>query len=88
MCSFSGVWYHFGLVSKLQKLVAGGLPERILTAFQSVFEDHPNEDTAYSKYGAAVQQLTKIMEDVENSLNQGMGPAVRLVIFSVKISYM
>ncbi|GLT87542.1 hypothetical protein SLE2022_056210 [Rubroshorea leprosula] len=53
------------------KLVAGGLPERILTAFQSVFEDHPNEEMAYSKYGDALHQLSKIMEDVENSLNQG-----------------
>ncbi|XVF06719.1 hypothetical protein REPUB_Repub06bG0075000 [Reevesia pubescens] len=53
------------------KLAVGGLPEKILTAFQSVLEDNPNEDTALNKCNAAVQHLIKIGEDVESNLAQG-----------------
>ncbi|XWS58606.1 hypothetical protein CRYUN_Cryun08bG0048900 [Craigia yunnanensis] len=53
------------------KLAVGGLPEKILTAYQSVLEDNPNEDTALNKCNAAVQHLSKIGEDVESSLAQG-----------------
>ncbi|XVE62447.1 hypothetical protein DITRI_Ditri06bG0118800 [Diplodiscus trichospermus] len=53
------------------KLAVGGLPEKILTAFQSVLEDNPNEDTALNKCNAAVQHLHNIREDVESSLAQG-----------------
>ncbi|XVE90296.1 hypothetical protein DITRI_Ditri20bG0066400 [Diplodiscus trichospermus] len=53
------------------KLAVGGLPEKILTAYQSVLEDNPNEDTALNKCKAAVQHLIKIGEDVGSSLAQG-----------------
>ncbi|XVF30689.1 hypothetical protein REPUB_Repub16aG0079700 [Reevesia pubescens] len=53
------------------KLAVGGLPEKILTAYQSVLEDNPSEDTALNKCNAAVQHLIKIGEDVESSLAQG-----------------
>ncbi|GKV07650.1 hypothetical protein SLEP1_g19397 [Rubroshorea leprosula] len=53
------------------KLAVGGLPEKILIAFQSVFEDYPNEEMAFNKYNASIQQLSKIVEDVEHSLAQG-----------------
>ncbi|XP_022748278.1 actin cytoskeleton-regulatory complex protein pan-1-like isoform X2 [Durio zibethinus] len=53
------------------KLAVGGLPEKILSAYQSVLEDNPNEDTALNKCNAAVQHLSKIEEDVECSLAQG-----------------
>ncbi|XWS57934.1 hypothetical protein CRYUN_Cryun09bG0215500 [Craigia yunnanensis] len=53
------------------KLAVGGLPEKILTAYQSVLEDNPNEDTALNKCNAAVQHLIKIGEDVGSSLVQG-----------------
>lgn len=62
-------------------MAVGGLPEKILIAFQSVFEDYPNEEMAFNKYHASVQQLSKIVEDVEHSLAQGMGPAMRLSYF-------
>ncbi|KAK6243616.1 hypothetical protein QUC31_010025 [Theobroma cacao] len=53
------------------KLAVGGLPEKILTAYQSVLEDNQNEDIALNKCNAAVHQLHKIGEDVESSLAQG-----------------
>ncbi|XWS64945.1 hypothetical protein CRYUN_Cryun05aG0047900 [Craigia yunnanensis] len=53
------------------KLAVGGLPEKILTAYESVLEDNPNEDTALNKCNAAVQHLIKIGADVGNSLAQG-----------------
>ncbi|OMO61310.1 hypothetical protein COLO4_33469 [Corchorus olitorius] len=53
------------------KLAVGGLPEKILTAYQSVLEDNPNEDTALNKCNAAVQHLNKFGEDLESSLAQG-----------------
>ncbi|OMO69906.1 hypothetical protein CCACVL1_19206 [Corchorus capsularis] len=53
------------------KLAVGGLPEKILTAYQSVLEDNPNEDPALNKCNAAVQHLNKFGEDLESSLAQG-----------------
>ncbi|XVF56749.1 hypothetical protein PTKIN_Ptkin06aG0145000 [Pterospermum kingtungense] len=53
------------------KLAVGGLPEKILTAYQSVLEDNPKEDTSLNKCNAAVHHLSKIGEDIESSLAQG-----------------
>ncbi|KAL4351492.1 hypothetical protein GQ457_06G016290 [Hibiscus cannabinus] len=53
------------------KLAVGGLPEKILTAYQTVLEDNPNEDTVLNKCNAAVQNLSKLGENVESSLAQG-----------------
>ncbi|XVF42698.1 hypothetical protein PTKIN_Ptkin01aG0385300 [Pterospermum kingtungense] len=53
------------------KLAVGGLPEKILTAYQSVLEENPNEDTALSKCNAAVQHLIRTGENVGSSLAQG-----------------
>ena len=57
--------------SSLQKLAVGGLPEKILTAFHSVLDEHLNEDAALNKCNAAVQQLGKLVEDTENTVAQG-----------------
>ncbi|XP_039063464.1 regulation of nuclear pre-mRNA domain-containing protein 1B-like [Hibiscus syriacus] len=53
------------------KLAVGGLPEKILTAYQSVLEDNPNEDTVLNKCNAAVHNLGKLGENVESNLTQG-----------------
>ncbi|TYG46620.1 hypothetical protein ES288_D11G270100v1 [Gossypium darwinii] len=53
------------------KLAVGGLPEKILTAYQSVLEDNPSEDTVLNKCNAAVQNLSKLEENAESSLAQG-----------------
>ncbi|KAL2320548.1 hypothetical protein Fmac_029517 [Flemingia macrophylla] len=53
------------------KLAVGCLPEKILTAFQPVFDDHLNEEAALSNCNAAVRDMGKVVEDVENTLAQG-----------------
>ncbi|KAJ7976477.1 regulation of nuclear pre-mRNA domain-containing protein 1B-like [Quillaja saponaria] len=53
------------------KLATGGLTEKILTAFQSVLDEHHNEDAALNKCNGAVSNVGKIMEDVESALAQG-----------------
>lgn len=53
------------------KLAIGGLPEKILTAFQTVFDDHSNEETAFNMCNTAVHHLSKIGEDVDSASNQG-----------------
>jgi len=37
----------------------------------SVNEEHPNEEAALNKCNAAVSQVGRIVEDVENTLSQG-----------------
>ncbi|KAG6691036.1 hypothetical protein I3842_10G044000 [Carya illinoinensis] len=53
------------------KLAVGGLPEKILTAFQSVLDEHSTEEAALSKCNATVHHVGKIEEDVECTLTQG-----------------
>ncbi|KAK4282051.1 hypothetical protein QN277_013472 [Acacia crassicarpa] len=53
------------------KLAVGGHPEKILTAFQSVLDEHLGEEAALSKSYAAVRDVGKFIEDVENALAQG-----------------
>lgn len=57
--------------SKPQKLAVGGLPEKILTAFQPVLEEHLSEEAALNKCSAALHHVGKIDEDVENTLTHG-----------------
>ncbi|XP_057949253.1 uncharacterized protein LOC131144568 [Malania oleifera] len=60
------------------KLAVGGLPERIVTAFQSVHDEHLNEETALNKCEGAVLCVGKLEKDVESTFSQGneRGPAV------------
>ncbi|CAL8168351.1 unnamed protein product [Prunus armeniaca] len=53
------------------KLAVGGLPEKILTAFQPVLEEHLSEEAALNKCSAALHHVGKIDEDVENTLTHG-----------------
>ncbi|KAM1196785.1 hypothetical protein ACFX2G_008542 [Malus domestica] len=53
------------------KLAVGGLPEKILTAFQPVLDEHLTEEAALHKCNAAVLYVGKIDEDVENTLIHG-----------------
>ncbi|KAK9170617.1 hypothetical protein Syun_002757 [Stephania yunnanensis] len=52
------------------KLAIGGLPEKIVTAFQSVHDEHFKEDTALSKCKAAVQHVEKIEKEFEIACSQ------------------
>ena len=57
--------------SSLQKLAVGGLPEKILTAFQPILDQHLNEEASLNNCSAAVREVGKVVEDVENTLAQG-----------------
>ncbi|KAH1077463.1 hypothetical protein AAZX31_19G108400 [Glycine max] len=53
------------------KLAVGCLPEKILTAFQPVLDEHLNEKDALNNCSAAVREVGKVVEDVENTLAHG-----------------
>ncbi|XP_062111911.1 uncharacterized protein LOC133823260 isoform X2 [Humulus lupulus] len=53
------------------KLSVGDLPEKIITAFQSVLDEHISEEAAIKKCSTALQYVSKIEEEAENALTQG-----------------
>ncbi|XP_065013035.1 actin cytoskeleton-regulatory complex protein pan-1-like [Musa acuminata AAA Group] len=53
------------------KLALGEMPEKIVTAYQSVLDDRSNEDTALSNCKISVQVLEKMEKDVDVSCTQG-----------------
>ncbi|XP_042488863.1 uncharacterized protein LOC122069002 isoform X3 [Macadamia integrifolia] len=53
------------------KLAVGGMPAKIVTAFQAVHDEHFNEDTALNKCKAAVRCVEKMEKDVDNGCIQG-----------------
>ncbi|XP_049933159.1 uncharacterized protein LOC116249911 isoform X2 [Nymphaea colorata] len=53
------------------KLAIGGMPERIVSAFQSVHDDHFNEDTALNKCKAAIRRVGKMEKDVDDARSHG-----------------
>ncbi|CAN1132384.1 Regulation of nuclear pre-mRNA domain-containing protein 1B [Linum perenne] len=61
------------------KLAVGGIPEKILTAFQSVLEENQTEEDALDNSSAAVSHLGKIREDIENTSIAGNQPGSALV---------
>ena len=60
------------------KLAVGCLPEKILTAFHTVLDEHLNEEAVLNKSNAGVHDMVKLLEDVENTLAQGsqLGPTL------------
>ncbi|KAK7286616.1 hypothetical protein RJT34_21736 [Clitoria ternatea] len=61
------------------KLAAGCLPEKILSAFQSVLDENANEEAALNQCNTAVRDVGKVVEDVENTLALGNQPEFTLV---------
>ncbi|KAM7273538.1 hypothetical protein ACFE04_028202 [Oxalis oulophora] len=57
------------------KLAVGGQPEKILTAFQSVLDEHTNEEDALNKCNVAVVNVSKF-GDLENTSTHANGPAL------------
>ncbi|KAL5546892.1 hypothetical protein UlMin_006579 [Ulmus minor] len=53
------------------KLAVGGLPEKIITAFQSVLDEHQKEEVALNKCSTVLQHVGKLEEDIESVLIQG-----------------
>lgn len=54
-------------------MAVGALPEKIITAFQSVLEEHSNEEATLNKCITVLHHVGKVGEDVENMLAQGKG---------------
>ena len=54
-----------------QKLAVGGMPEKILTAFQSVLDEHVNEDVAVHRFHAAIQQVVKMEKEAMETGSKG-----------------
>ncbi|XP_068660808.1 uncharacterized protein [Aristolochia californica] len=53
------------------KMAVGGMPEKIVTAFQSVHDEHLNEDTILNKCRAAVRCVEKMEKDVDDACTHG-----------------
>ncbi|WOL17107.1 hypothetical protein Cni_G25896 [Canna indica] len=53
------------------KLAVGEMPEKIVSAYQSVLDEHSNEDTALSKCKETVQLLEKMEKDIDVASKQG-----------------
>ncbi|XP_010931495.1 uncharacterized protein [Elaeis guineensis] len=53
------------------KLAVGGMPEKIVTAYQAVLDEHFNEDTALNKCKAAACCVEKMEKDVNDARAQG-----------------
>lgn len=53
------------------KLAVGGMPEKILTAFQLVHDEHVNEETALNNCEGAVRRIGDMERDVESNSTQG-----------------
>ncbi|KAL0359717.1 UNVERIFIED_CONTAM: Regulation of nuclear pre-domain-containing protein 1B [Sesamum angustifolium] len=61
------------------KLAVGGLPEKILTAFQLVHDEIVNEEAALNKCRDTVSHVREIEKDVLNVSSQGNLPASDVV---------
>lgn len=66
-------------------MAVGGLPEKILTAFQSVLDEHSTEEAALSKCSGSVRHVGKIEEDVENNIIQGKSSTLVFDVFYMQL---
>ncbi|KAL5204107.1 hypothetical protein ABZP36_008978 [Zizania latifolia] len=60
----------------MKKLTVGGMPEKIVTAYQSVLDRHFDEDTALNKCKGAISVLEKMDKDVDDACTQGIQSAL------------
>ncbi|KAK3119645.1 hypothetical protein QOZ80_9AG0673260 [Eleusine coracana subsp. coracana] len=63
----------------VKKLIVGGMPEKIVTAYQSVLDKHFNEDTALNKCKSTVVVLENINKDAEDACKQGIQQGSSLI---------
>uniref|UniRef100_A0A0E0R3P0 CID domain-containing protein n=1 Tax=Oryza rufipogon TaxID=4529 RepID=A0A0E0R3P0_ORYRU len=66
-----------GTVTK--KLTIGGMPEKIVAAYQSVLDQHFDEDTALNKCNNAVSVLERMDKDVDDACTQGIQQGSSLI---------
>ncbi|XP_062202212.1 uncharacterized protein LOC133904724 isoform X1 [Phragmites australis] len=63
----------------VKKLTVGGMPEKIVTAYQFVLDKHFDEDTALNKCKSIVGVLEKINKDIDDACTHGIQPASSLI---------
>ncbi|AQK38811.1 uncharacterized protein LOC100382152 [Zea mays] len=63
----------------LKKLAVGGMPEKIVTAYQSVFDQHFDEDTALNKCKSTVSVLENLKKDIDLASTEGDPPASTMI---------
>ncbi|CAM0151290.1 unnamed protein product [Urochloa decumbens] len=63
----------------VKKLTVGGVPEKIVTAYQSVLDQHFDEDTALNKCKSTVDVLGRINKDIGDASTIGNQPASTLI---------
>ncbi|WVZ88165.1 hypothetical protein U9M48_034713 [Paspalum notatum var. saurae] len=63
----------------VKKLSVGGMPEKIVTAYQPVLDQHFDEDTALNKCMSTVGVLEKIKKDIDDATTKGDQPASSLI---------
>ncbi|KAJ1264592.1 hypothetical protein BS78_08G011300 [Paspalum vaginatum] len=63
----------------VKKLTVGGMPEKIVTAYQPVLDQHFDEDTALNKCMSTVGVLEKIKKDIDDASTKGDQPASSLI---------
>lgn len=62
------------------KLAVGGMPERIVTAYQAVLDEHFDEDTALNKCKSAVCAMENMEKEVNNAYAQGSQHGISLMV--------
>ncbi|KAH0465307.1 hypothetical protein IEQ34_005410 [Dendrobium chrysotoxum] len=62
------------------KLAVGGMPERIVTAYQAVLDEHFDEDTALNKCKSAVCALENMEKEVNDVYAQGSQHGMSLMV--------
>ncbi|XP_051186013.1 uncharacterized protein [Lolium perenne] len=63
----------------IKKLTVSGMPEKIITAYQSVFDQHFDEDTALNKCKTTVSALEKMDKDVDEACTNDIQQASSLI---------
>ncbi|CAD6258526.1 unnamed protein product [Miscanthus lutarioriparius] len=63
----------------VKKLTVGGMPEKIVSAYQSVLDQHFDEDTALNKCKTTVGLLERINKDINDASINGNQPASSLI---------
>ncbi|KQJ89527.1 UPF0400 protein C337.03 isoform X1 [Brachypodium distachyon] len=63
----------------VKKLAVGGMPEKIVIAYESVVDQHFDEDTALNKCTTVVSVLEKMEKDVDSACTHGIPQASSLI---------
>ncbi|KAG2555624.1 hypothetical protein PVAP13_8NG016103 [Panicum virgatum] len=63
----------------VKKLTVGGMPEKIVTAYQSVLDQHFDEEAALNKCKSTVGVLERINKDINDASTNGNQPASTLI---------